>query len=66
MALEEEFNISVNESGAESISTVQDAADLIEKSIEKSWKEKTLNSLWSHQIEESKVVVVDFVNISQF
>ena len=37
MALEEEFNISVNESGAESISTVQDAADLIEKSIEKSW-----------------------------
>ncbi|KAG6427175.1 hypothetical protein SASPL_111415 [Salvia splendens] len=31
MALEEKFGVSVGESGAESIATVQDAADLIEK-----------------------------------
>lgn len=31
MALEEEFKISVDEDGAESIATVQDAANLIEK-----------------------------------
>jgi acyl carrier protein len=33
MALEEEFGISVSESGAESISTVQDAANLIQAAI---------------------------------
>mgnify|MGYP002775107870 CR=1 FL=1 len=39
MALEEEFDISVSENGAESISTVQDAADLIERAVfEKSKK----------------------------
>ncbi|KVH97904.1 uncharacterized protein LOC112511668 [Cynara cardunculus var. scolymus] len=31
MALEEQFGVSIGESGAENISTVQDAADLIEK-----------------------------------
>ncbi|BBG98753.1 acyl carrier protein 5 [Prunus dulcis] len=31
MALEEKFGVSVGEGGAENISTVQDAADLIEK-----------------------------------
>ena len=31
MALEEEFKISVDESGAESIVTVQDACNLIER-----------------------------------
>ncbi|XP_047957679.1 acyl carrier protein-like [Salvia hispanica] len=31
MTLEEKFGVSVGESGAESIATVQDAADLIEK-----------------------------------
>ncbi|KOM57027.1 hypothetical protein LR48_Vigan11g005900 [Vigna angularis] len=31
MALEEKFEISIGEGGAENISTVQDAADLIEK-----------------------------------
>ncbi|KAH7574481.1 hypothetical protein ACOSP7_008590 [Xanthoceras sorbifolium] len=31
MALEEQFGVSVGESGAENIATVQDAADLIEK-----------------------------------
>ncbi|KAI3786224.1 hypothetical protein L1987_45359 [Smallanthus sonchifolius] len=31
MALEEKFGVSIGESGAENISTVQDAADLIEK-----------------------------------
>ncbi|KAK7389685.1 hypothetical protein VNO78_24940 [Psophocarpus tetragonolobus] len=31
MALEEKFDISIGEGGAENISTVQDAADLIEK-----------------------------------
>ncbi|KAK4269038.1 hypothetical protein QN277_022246 [Acacia crassicarpa] len=31
MALEEKFGISIGEAGAENISTVQDAADLIEK-----------------------------------
>lgn len=31
MALEEKFGVSVGEGGAESIATVQDAADLIEK-----------------------------------
>ncbi|XP_071710077.1 uncharacterized protein [Rutidosis leptorrhynchoides] len=31
MALEETFGVSIGESGAENISTVQDAADLIEK-----------------------------------
>lgn len=35
MALEEEFKISVDEDGAESIITVQDAADLIEKAVAK-------------------------------
>lgn len=35
MALEEEFKISVDEDGAESIVTVQDAADLIEKVVSK-------------------------------
>ncbi|XP_075486519.1 uncharacterized protein LOC142526146 [Primulina tabacum] len=31
MALEEQFNVSIGEGGAENIATVQDAADLIEK-----------------------------------
>ncbi|KAL8469818.1 hypothetical protein ACS0TY_032614 [Phlomoides rotata] len=31
MALEEKFEVSIGESGAENIATVQDAADLIEK-----------------------------------
>ncbi|KAG6665018.1 acyl carrier protein-like [Carya illinoinensis] len=31
MALEEKFDVSIGEGGAENISTVQDAADLIEK-----------------------------------
>lgn len=31
MALEEKFEVSIGEGGAENISTVQDAADLIEK-----------------------------------
>ncbi|XP_065850713.1 uncharacterized protein [Euphorbia lathyris] len=31
MALEEQFGVSIGEGGAENISTVQDAADLIEK-----------------------------------
>ncbi|KAG6593569.1 Acyl carrier protein 2, chloroplastic, partial [Cucurbita argyrosperma subsp. sororia] len=31
MALEEKFGVSIGEGGAEGISTVQDAADLIEK-----------------------------------
>lgn len=31
MALEEKFQVSIGEGGAENISTVQDAADLIEK-----------------------------------
>uniref|UniRef100_A0A5B7ASH0 Acyl carrier protein n=1 Tax=Davidia involucrata TaxID=16924 RepID=A0A5B7ASH0_DAVIN len=35
MALEEEFGISVEEESAQSITTVQDAADLIEKLVEK-------------------------------
>uniref|UniRef100_A0A5B7BMF2 Acyl carrier protein n=1 Tax=Davidia involucrata TaxID=16924 RepID=A0A5B7BMF2_DAVIN len=35
MGLEEEFGISVEEESAQSITTVQDAADLIEKLIEK-------------------------------
>ncbi|XP_057961033.1 acyl carrier protein 1, chloroplastic-like [Malania oleifera] len=35
MGLEEEFSISVEEESAQSIATVQDAADLIEKLIEK-------------------------------
>ncbi|GLT59655.1 hypothetical protein SLA2020_324630 [Shorea laevis] len=35
MGLEEEFGISVEEESAQSIATVQDAADLIEKLIEK-------------------------------
>ncbi|CAB4285202.1 unnamed protein product [Prunus armeniaca] len=35
MGLEEEFGISVEEDSAQSIATVQDAADLIEKLIEK-------------------------------
>lgn len=35
MGLEEEFGISVEEESAQSILTVQDAADLIEKLIEK-------------------------------
>ncbi|KAI5326554.1 hypothetical protein L3X38_035628 [Prunus dulcis] len=35
MGLEEEFGISVEEDSAQSIATVQDAADLIEKIIEK-------------------------------
>ena len=33
MALEEAFGISVDESGAEAIATVQDAADLIERTL---------------------------------
>jgi acyl carrier protein len=33
MALEEAFGISVDESGAEAIATVQDAADLIERAL---------------------------------
>ncbi|CAA0839921.1 Acyl carrier protein 4- chloroplastic [Striga hermonthica] len=36
MGLEEEFGISVEEESAQSITTVQDAADLIEKLLEKS------------------------------
>ena len=35
MGLEEEFGITVEEESAQSISTVQDAANLIEKLIEK-------------------------------
>ncbi|MBA0651768.1 hypothetical protein Goshw_007383 [Gossypium schwendimanii] len=35
MGLEEEFGISVEEESAQSIVTVQDAADLIEKLVEK-------------------------------
>lgn len=35
MALEEEFKISVDEEGAEAITTVHDAADLIEKACAK-------------------------------
>nr|UQT18320.1 acyl carrier protein 2 [Pelargonium x hortorum] len=35
MGLEEEFGISVEEESAQSIATVQDAADLIEKLVEK-------------------------------
>ncbi|KAJ8769743.1 hypothetical protein K2173_011574 [Erythroxylum novogranatense] len=35
MGLEEEFGISVEEDSAQSIATVQDAADLIEKLVEK-------------------------------
>ncbi|KAK6911464.1 Phosphopantetheine binding ACP domain, partial [Dillenia turbinata] len=35
MGLEEEFGISVEEESAQSIATVQDAADLIEKLLEK-------------------------------
>ncbi|GLJ54295.1 hypothetical protein SUGI_1164810 [Cryptomeria japonica] len=35
MALEEEFKISVEEEGSENITTVQEAADMIEKLIEK-------------------------------
>ena len=31
MALEEKFGVSIGESGAENVATVQDAADLIEK-----------------------------------
>ena len=31
MALEEKFGVSIGEEGAENISTVQEAADLIEK-----------------------------------
>lgn len=34
MALEEEFKINVEEESAQSIVTVQDAADLIEKLVE--------------------------------
>ena len=40
MALEEEFNINVSENGAESISTVQDAADLIERTVSEKSKKK--------------------------
>lgn len=36
MGLEEEFGITVEEESAQSIATVQDAADLIEKLVEKS------------------------------
>lgn len=36
MGLEEEFGISVEEDSAQSIATVQDAADLIEQLVEKS------------------------------
>jgi uncharacterized protein (DUF697 family) len=35
MGLEEEFGISVEEESAQSIATVQDAADLIENLVEK-------------------------------
>lgn len=35
MGLEEEFGISVEEDSAQAIATVQDAADLIEKLVEK-------------------------------
>lgn len=35
MGLEEEFGISVEEDSAQTIATVQDAADLIEKLLEK-------------------------------
>lgn len=31
MALEEKFGVSIGEGGAENVSTIQDAADLIEK-----------------------------------
>lgn len=37
MGLEEEFGISVEEESAQSITTVQEAADMIEKLIEKKW-----------------------------
>ena len=33
MALEEDFDISIGETGAESISTVQDAADVIQRAV---------------------------------
>lgn len=50
MGLEEEFGISVEEESAQSIATVQDAADLIEKLIEKKWGkgriEVTFNLHW--------------------
>lgn len=39
MGLEEEFGISVEEESAQSIATVQDAADLIESLLEKWWGE---------------------------
>ncbi|XP_076887396.1 acyl carrier protein 1, chloroplastic-like [Bidens hawaiensis] len=39
MGLEEEFGITVEEESAQSIATVQDAADLIEKLIEKKCNE---------------------------
>ncbi|KAL6532266.1 acyl carrier protein [Orobanche gracilis] len=39
MGLEEEFGISVEEESAQSIATVQDAADLIEKLLEKKCSE---------------------------
>lgn len=38
MGLEEEFGISVEEESAQSITTVQDAADLIEKLVAKNEK----------------------------
>jgi len=34
MTLEEEFNINVEEDGSQNISTVQEAADLIEKLVQ--------------------------------
>lgn len=40
MGLEEEFGISVEEESAQSIATVQDAAELIEQLIAKKWEMK--------------------------
>ena len=37
MGLEEEFGISVEEDSAQSITTVQEAADLIEEILQKNW-----------------------------
>ena len=49
MALEEEFNISVSENGAESISTVQDAADLIQRAVsENPWGLGIVTKSWYH------------------
>lgn len=41
MGLEEEFGICVEEESAQSISTVQEAADLIEELLEKKWRNQS-------------------------